>query len=185
MMSGKISLAALALVGLASCADKKAVPPPKSPVTLTQGEVTGPAAGASPISPGVDASVSTSGLHVSDAISRACNLPRPEVKSHFDFDSAEIGVDDRELLAAVAKCLTEGPLRGRSVSLVGRADARGEDEYNMSLGGTRSESVRRYMHDLGVQKEHLNATSRGELDATGTDEASWAQDRRVDIDLVN
>ena len=25
----------------------------------------------------------------------------------------------------------------------------------------------------------------GELDATGTDEATWSHDRRVDIDLVN
>jgi hypothetical protein len=31
----------------------------------------------------------------------------------------------------------------------------------------------------------MRATSRGELDATGTDETGWAQDRRVDIDLAN
>jgi peptidoglycan-associated lipoprotein len=170
---------------LVGCADNKAAAPPKSPVTLTHGDVSGPATNASAIPPGEDASVSTGGLHVSDAIARACNLPRPETKSHFDFDSAEIGTDDRELLAAVARCLTEGALRGRSVSLVGRADPRGEDEYNMSLGGTRAESVRRYLFSLGVSKDHMSATSRGEIDATGTDEAGWAQDRRVDVELTN
>ena len=55
----------------------------------------------------------------------------------------------------------------------------------MSLGESRAESVRRYLHDLGVQAERLRATSRGEIDATGTDEGSWARDRRVDIDLAN
>ena len=101
------------------------------------------------------------------------------------FDSATIGDDDKAVLAAVAKCLTEGALQGKSVSLVGRADPRGEDEYNMSLGGSRSDAVRKYMHDLGVQRERLGATSRGEIDATGTDEAGWARDRRVDIELAN
>jgi hypothetical protein len=28
-------------------------------------------------------------------------------------------------------------------------------------------------------------TSRGEMDATGTDESSWAKDRRVDVVLAS
>jgi hypothetical protein len=28
-------------------------------------------------------------------------------------------------------------------------------------------------------------TSRGEMDATGTNEAGWAHDRRVDVELGN
>src|SRR5262249_7814785 len=131
------------------------------------------------------ASVQTAGLHVSDAIARACGLPQMETQASFDFDSAAIGDDDKTLLLAVARCLTEGALQGKNVSLVGRADSRGEDEYNMSLGGTRAEAVRKYLHDLGVQRERLGATSRGEIDATGTDETGWARDRRVDIELMN
>jgi len=89
------------------------------------------------------------------------------------------------VLSAIAQCLSQGALRGSNVSLTGRADARGEDEYNMTLGEARADSVRRYLHDLGVQQERLRATSRGEIDATGADEAGWARDRRVDIDLAN
>jgi outer membrane protein OmpA-like peptidoglycan-associated protein len=36
---------------------------------------------------------------------------------------------------------------------------------------------------LGVDASKVTTTSRGKLDATGSDEASWQQDRRVDIDL--
>ena len=55
----------------------------------------------------------------------------------------------------------------------------------MTLGESRASSVHRYMVDLGVGKERMTATSRGEMDATGTDEEGWRKDRRVDIELVN
>ena len=132
--------------------------------------------------------VQTAGLSVSNAISTACGIPAradaKRVTTNFDYDSAALAEEDRVLLAQVARCLSEGALRGRSVSLVGRADPRGEPEYNMTLGGSRADTVRRYMVDLGVGRERLNATSRGELDATGTNEQGWAHDRRVDIELL-
>ncbi len=54
----------------------------------------------------------------------------------------------------------------------------------MTLGESRADTVRRYMQDLGVAREGLRATSRGELDATGTNEDGWAKDRRVDLDVA-
>lgn len=132
--------------------------------------------------------VFTPGLAVSEAIAKACGIPpRADGKSapSFEFDSAALGQDDREMLGQIAKCLTEGALKGRSVRLVGRADPRGEQEYNMNLGSTRANSVFNYMQGLGVAKDKMNLTSRGELDATGKDEAGWAKDRRVDVELAN
>jgi peptidoglycan-associated lipoprotein len=131
--------------------------------------------------------IETSSLSVSDEIAKACGIQRPDGKQvapSFEFDSATLGQDDRDMLAQVAKCLTDGALRGRSVMLVGRTDPRGEEEYNMNLGGSRADTVRRYMQDLGVGKGNLATTSRGEIDATGKDEAGWAKDRRVDVQLV-
>lgn len=130
--------------------------------------------------------VETTGLSVSDEIAKACGIQSTgtNVNPSFDYDSAALGDDDRKMLGDVAKCLTEGALKGRNVSLVGRADPRGEDEYNMTLGGSRSNTVRRYMKDLGVGLDRMSSTSRGELDATGKDEAGWAKDRRVDIQLA-
>lgn len=133
-------------------------------------------------------SVFTQGLSVSDVIAKACGIkPREKQKAStasFEFDSAALQEADREMLAEVAKCMTEGALKGRSVVLIGRADLRGEPEYNMTLGGSRADAVQRYLVDLGIGKGRTSATSRGALDATGKDEAGYAEDRRVDIELV-
>ena len=53
----------------------------------------------------------------------------------------------------------------------------------MTLGDHRADTVRRYLGGLGVDTKRIAETSRGELDATGTDETGWRQDRRVDIAL--
>jgi peptidoglycan-associated lipoprotein len=133
--------------------------------------------------------VDTVGLSVSNAIAKACGIAAradgKNVAPSFEYDSAALAEEDRTLLAQVAKCLTEGALKGRNVALVGRADPRGEPEYNLTLGGSRADTVKRYMVDLGVGREQMLATSRGEMDATGTSEAGWAHDRRVDVELVN
>lgn len=133
--------------------------------------------------------VETVGLSVSNAIAKACGIaPTGDGKAvapNFEFDSAALAPDDRVLLAKVARCLSEGALRGRNVMLIGRADPRGENEYNMMLGGSRADTVHRYMVDLGVGRERMHTTSRGEMDATGKDEAGWAHDRRVDVELAN
>jgi peptidoglycan-associated lipoprotein len=181
------SLLPVALVVFAfGCAETKpAVAPPATPAAASADANRNANAAVNQAPPGVDASVVTPGLHVSDAIARACGLPKQEVKPSFEYDSTAIGEEDRAVLSAVARCLVEGPLKGSKVALTGRADPRGEDEYNMTLGEARADSVRRYLHDMGVQQERLRATSRGELDAVGTNEEEWARDRRVDIDLAN
>jgi peptidoglycan-associated lipoprotein len=127
----------------------------------------------------------TGGLHISEAIARACGLTRAPTPPMFDYNSAALAAEDRVILAKVAKCFSEGPLRGQGVALTGRADPRGEEEYNMALGESRADSVRRYLDDMGVAPQHVDATSRGKLDASGKDEEGWAKDRRVDIELAS
>jgi len=187
----------MALAGLAAgCDGSKAAAkrPAESPLHAafkSHWEKDGARAGDEPnegggaVSSGEDASIETPALHVSDAIARACRLERPHTQAGFDFDSSVLAEADRVMLASVARCLAEGPLRGKGLTLVGRADARGENEYNMSLGEVRADSVRKYLHDLGVQMDRVSATSRGEIDATGRDEAGYAEDRRVDIDVTD
>ncbi len=103
----------------------------------------------------------------------------------FDLDRAELLPEDRVVLDQVAECVTDGPLRGRAIELTGRADPRGTDEYNMSLGVRRAENVGAYLQKLGVPPAKLTKTTRGDLDATGTDEDGWRIDRRVDIRLTD
>jgi outer membrane protein OmpA-like peptidoglycan-associated protein len=54
----------------------------------------------------------------------------------------------------------------------------------MKLGQARADAVRRYLLAEGVDPSKVQSASRGALDATGTNAAGWARDRRVDIELA-
>ncbi len=41
-----------------------------------------------------------------------------------------------------------------------------------------------YLARLGVTRDQLAPTTRGDIDASGRDEAGWRGDRRVDITLM-
>jgi peptidoglycan-associated lipoprotein len=98
---------------------------------------------------------------------------------YFAFDSSDLDGDARGAIEANAQCMQE---RGVSqVRATGHADPRGTEEYNLALGDQRARSVQRQLGRLGVQRRDVETHSRGEQDARGYDEASWARDRRVEI----
>lgn len=163
-----------ALFALAACGHDN--PPPQTPPsTSTEARTT---------TSGANARKSDQDVNVSQDVRLICNIDDSEKSPKFDFDSSSLSSTDREVLQLVAKCMTEGPLKGKNVQLVGRADARGETEYNMGLGESRATAAHKYLTTLGVGNERLSETSRGELDATGKDEEGYRKDRRVDIRLV-
>jgi peptidoglycan-associated lipoprotein len=125
-------------------------------------------------------------LRPSDELVKICKLTFGNVERapKFNFDDSELLPEDRDVLVQIARCVTSGPLKGRALALVGRADPRGETEYNMVLGEHRADSVYGYLALLGVASDHMAKTSRGELDAEGNDEDTWQRDRRVDVTLM-
>ena len=124
-------------------------------------------------------------VRLDDELARLCNVTFDNIDRapKFDFDEAALMPQDRDVLEQVAKCVTTGPLRGRKLALVGRADPRGETEYNMVLGDHRADAVHVYLARLGVASNAMSKTSRGELDAEGRDDETWQRDRRVDVRL--
>src|SRR4029450_9328242 len=68
----------------------------------------------------------------------------------FDFDSPELSESMKQTLARLATCLVTGSLKGRKVLLTGGGGRRGENEYNMGLGATRSERAKSFIVNLGV-----------------------------------
>jgi peptidoglycan-associated lipoprotein len=120
------------------------------------------------------------GLGIDDAILKLCPAVKPP---RFDYDSAQIKTAFRDTISELAECMKAGGLQGKSVLLVGHADRRGEEDYNMALGGRRASSVRGALQSFGVEESRLDVSSRGALDAKGTEESSWSKDRRVDIKL--
>jgi peptidoglycan-associated lipoprotein len=172
-----VLVAVLSAVSVACGSDPK--PPPvttPTPVATTPPTTTTSAPGKS----------DKMAVNVDADIIKACNLKFENIEDapKFDYDQETLTPGEKSVLEAIAKCLTVGPLKGRAVDLVGRADPRGETEYNMTLGAKRARSVHSFLGGLGVQGEKLHDTSRGELDAKGTDEEGWRKDRRVDVRLA-
>ena len=131
------------------------------------------------------ARIKRSNVRVSDELAKACRIRFDDTDRapKFDFDDDALMPEDRTVLTQLARCVTSGPLKGQKLALTGRADPRGETEYNLILGDNRASSVVNYLALLGVEGGLMASTSRGELDAEGTDEAGWRRDRRVDIAL--
>lgn len=177
MNSLKLGFGLASIIVVAACAGEEP-PPPQVPVTPPP-PVTAPAA--PPPAVNTDDG-SRSAVNISEDIRRACGINEAEAK--FDFDSARIRQGDAPVLDKLVSCFTTGALAGRSMRLVGHADPRGDEEYNLVLGGRRSDSVKRYMVNAGLKDSQAQTTSRGEMDAEGTDETSWARDRRVDVVLA-
>ncbi|MEX1362758.1 MAG: OmpA family protein [Nannocystaceae bacterium] len=120
-------------------------------------------------------------VSIDPELAKMCDLPEAD----FSFDSAKLSPEAKTALDALAACFVDGPAKDRRMTLVGHADPRGDEEYNLGLGQRRAGSVATYLGQKGLADERLETSSRGELDATGTDEASWARDRRVDIGLAD
>jgi len=121
-------------------------------------------------------------IRISEEIQQACDLSKSD--AYFDFDSSRVRTAGDVALKKIADCFVDGPLAGRSLLLVGHADPRGGEEYNMALGGRRSDAVAAALVDRNLAQARISTSSRGEMDATGTSESSWAGDRRVDVKLA-
>jgi peptidoglycan-associated lipoprotein len=100
---------------------------------------------------------------------------------YFDYDVFTIKNEFTDLIERHANYLKAHP--ELQVRLEGNADERGGHEYNLALGQRRSESVKRALVTMGDGEKQLEAISFGEEKpkVIGHDEASWAENRRVDI----
>jgi peptidoglycan-associated lipoprotein len=100
---------------------------------------------------------------------------------YFDYDSYVVKEEFMSLVQAHAKYLVANS--SRKILIQGNTDERGGREYNVALGQKRAEAVRKAMSLLGVAETQIEAVSLGEEKpkATGSDETSWAENRRSDI----
>lgn len=100
---------------------------------------------------------------------------------YFDFDQSELRAEYTDLLARHATHLANNSRV--SARLEGHADERGSREYNIGLGERRSQTVRRMLLIQGASADQISTVSFGEERpaAVGSDEESYAQNRRVEI----
>lgn len=100
---------------------------------------------------------------------------------YFDYDSYSIKDQFKPLIEAHASYLVSH--KDRKILIQGNTDQRGGTEYNLALGQKRAEALRRALNLLGVPDAQMEAVSLGKEKpkAQGSDEASYAENRRADI----
>ena len=109
------------------------------------------------------------------------NSPLAKREVFFEFDSFAILPEYQPIIEAHANYLSAH--RDKHVVLEGNTDEFGSREYNLALGQKRADAVRRALSTLGVDENQMESISYGEEKprASGTDESSRSQNRRVDI----
>ena len=100
---------------------------------------------------------------------------------YFEFDKSSLTSKSIQTLKSAVDALNENSTI--EVTLSGHADERGTREYNLALGQRRAESVSDYLVLNGIKKSRITVKSFGEEKplAYGQDEASYAKNRRVEI----
>ena len=165
-------LTAAALASLAACASKpKVLPPP--PVDNTAGLDTPPPSNGSvdgAIVPGSDADF------------------RRSVSSNtilFGLDQTDIDPEARAILDSQSAWLQRFPQVRATIE--GHADERGTREYNLALGDRRANAAKNYLVARGIDPSRLTTISYGKERpvALGSDESSWAQNRRAVTVVLN
>ncbi len=104
---------------------------------------------------------------------------------HFDFDRAAVRAgQDTDVLARKAAIMQANP--ALRIEIIGHADERGSDEYNIALGNRRAIAARDFLVNRGINASRITVRSMGEgqpLD-NRSNEAAWAQNRRDEFRIT-
>lgn len=158
-------LVAAAALSLGACAKKR--PPVLPPAPVGSGADAGaadPNAAGGAVAPGSDADFQRS---------VASNTVL------FGLDQYDIDAAARAILDSQAEWLARNP--AVRVTVEGHADERGTREYNLGLGDRRANAAKNYLAARGVDPSRMSVISYGKERpvALGSDEESWARNRRA------
>jgi len=165
----KIVISIVLLNLLAACASQK-------PQQTTAAPASAPAA-SSVVAP------ATSAKTYDDALNDPASILAKR-SVYYPFDVSEVQAADKPVVQAHGEYLSKNA--ARTVRLEGNCDERGSNEYNLALGQRRADGVQKMLELGGAKAGQLNSVSYGEEKPVGSahDEASWAQNRRTDINYA-
>lgn len=117
------------------------------------------------------------------ALGLVMNLPEKALQ--FDFNSAELRPESRELLSRIGGILLAS--EGYGLAVYGHTDDVGSAAYNQQLSEQRAEAVRKYLAQVGIDPEIITIKGYGKSSplANGTSDAERAKNRRVEIALTD
>ncbi len=102
----------------------------------------------------------------------------------FGTNSSSLDMESQLTLNRQAEWLNQ--FSGVTVTVEGHCDERGTREYNLALGERRANAVADYLAAQGIDSGRMTTISYGKERpaALGSDEATWAQNRRA-VTVVN
>ncbi|WHO39245.1 peptidoglycan-associated lipoprotein Pal [Sphingobium sp. AP49] len=156
-------LMATAVLALAACSKK---PPADLPPAPGGSDTTQPSGPTGPAGPAKGSQADFIASVSSDRI-------------FFGLDQYDVDAEDQATLQSQAAWLQQNP--SVRVTVEGHADERGTRDYNIALGDRRANAAKNYLASLGIDPSRINTVSYGKERpaALGSDEASWAQNRRA------
>lgn len=169
----KLIMSVLLVNLLAACASDK--PKEVAPEPTAASSAAAPAESAAP------AAATTAAATTADELNDANNALLSKRSAFFPFDVDAVQAADKPMVQAHGEYL--GKNAGRKVTVEGNCDERGSSEYNLGLGNRRANNVKKMLVASGAKSAQVSTVSFGEEKprATGHDEASWAQNRRADL----
>lgn len=102
----------------------------------------------------------------------------------FDFDKSNIRTDEAPIAQEDGSFLAQHP--SIKVSVEGHCDDRGSEEYNLALGTSRAETLKRSLLQEGVSADRIKTISYGKERpfCTEDNEQCWAENRVDHITLA-
>jgi len=160
-----ILLTACVAIALAGCAKKPPVELPPAPVGAAPQAQTAPLP-ATPQGPTPGSQADFMSKVTADRV-------------FFATDESDLDATSRTTLDSQVKWLAQYP--NVKITVEGHCDERGTREYNLALGDRRATAAKNYLAAAGVAVSRINTISYGKErpDATGSDEAAWAKNRRA------
>jgi peptidoglycan-associated lipoprotein len=163
-----ITLIATSALALSACAKKAPEQLPPAPTTDT----------ATPAPTDPTGPIPGSQAHFKSVIGTQDTI-------YFDTDKYDIDSQDAAALRSQAQYLQQ--YTNARATIEGHADERGTRDYNLALGERRANAAKNYLVSLGVPADRVNTVSYGKERpvALGSDESSWAQNRRAVTIVMN
>ncbi len=183
-----ISLASFAAFSMVACSKKK---PPVNPVVKEEPTAVQTAQDSAELAKAKADSIERTRLESERLEAERLEAERARVEKlinqlmsddvYFDFDRSELTEKAKEILTQVGDILLKEP---RFVIVVeGHTDARGTEDYNMTLGSKRAMKVKEFLSAYGVGGDRMETVSFGKEKpkVAGESEEAYAQNRRANF----